>query len=79
MYTFITYSSEGGTPKEVESRLRLQENVLRFLTIRMDETESLAKPEPAVAKPAEEPAKEEVAAAEEIETEEPAAEEPTEE
>ena len=39
MYTFITYSSEGATPKEVESRLRLSENVLRFLTVRKDEPE----------------------------------------
>ena len=39
MYTFITYSSEGPTPKEVESRLRLMENVLRFLTVRKDEPE----------------------------------------
>jgi small subunit ribosomal protein S6 len=38
IYTFITYSSEGSTPKEVEARLRLQENILRFLTIRVDET-----------------------------------------
>ncbi|MCL1883088.1 MAG: 30S ribosomal protein S6 [Defluviitaleaceae bacterium] len=42
MYTFITYTSEGGTPKEVEARLRLQENLLRFLTTRVDEKESLA-------------------------------------
>ncbi|MCL2357682.1 MAG: 30S ribosomal protein S6 [Defluviitaleaceae bacterium] len=38
MYTFITYTSEGNTPKEVEARLRLQENILRFLTIRADES-----------------------------------------
>ena len=43
MYTFITYSSEGGTPKEVESRLRLMENVLRFLTIRKDEPERIVQ------------------------------------
>ena len=39
MYSFITYSSAGETPKEVEARLRLQENILRFLTIRRDENE----------------------------------------
>ena len=63
MYTFITYSSEGGTPKEVESRLRLQENVLRFITIRKDETEPLAKPAEEPEKPAvvEDPAAEESA------------------
>ncbi|MCL1877224.1 MAG: 30S ribosomal protein S6 [Defluviitaleaceae bacterium] len=47
MYTFITYSSVGNTPKDVEARLRLQENVMRFLTIRMDENEPLAMPAPA--------------------------------
>ena len=39
MYTFISYSSEGSTPKEVENRLRLMENVLRFMTVRKDEPE----------------------------------------
>jgi len=46
MYTFITYTSEGGnTPGEIESRLRLQENVLRFLTIRVDDTLELETPQ----------------------------------
>lgn len=39
VYTFITYKAEGSTPAEVESRLRLMENVLRFLTVRKDEKE----------------------------------------
>ena len=50
MYTFITYSSEGPTPSLVEERLRLMESVLRFLTIRKDESEVVieeAKPEKA--------------------------------
>jgi small subunit ribosomal protein S6 len=55
MYTFITYSSEGGTPKEVEARLRLQENVLRFLTIRRDENEPLVSKPAAEDKPTDEP------------------------
>jgi len=42
MYTFITYKSESSTPKEVESRLRLMENVLRFLTVRIDESDLAA-------------------------------------
>jgi len=74
MYSFITYSSEGNTPKEVESRLRLQENVLRFLTIRRDENEQLAtKP---AAEPIEQPAEEPAAEIVEEPVEEPAAEEP---
>ena len=37
VYTFITFSSEGDTPAEIEGRLRIMENVLRFLTIRIGE------------------------------------------
>lgn len=37
LYSFITFSSEGGAPAEIESRLRIMESVLRFLIIRMDE------------------------------------------
>ena len=44
MYTFITFTSPAGTPREVESRLRLMENVLRFLVVRKDETETAAAP-----------------------------------
>jgi small subunit ribosomal protein S6 len=74
MYTFITYSSESGTPKEVEARLRLQENVLRFLTIRKDETEvpvkaaEPVKSKPVTTEPAAESAAEESAAEEPQET-----------
>ena len=37
VYTFITYSSESGVPAEVEGRIRIMENVIRFLTIRIGE------------------------------------------
>ena len=37
VYTFITFSSESGAPAEIEGRLRLQENVLRFLITRVEE------------------------------------------
>ena len=36
-YIFITFSAEGGAPAEIESRMRIVENVLRYLIIRMDE------------------------------------------
>ena len=36
MYTFITFSSEPAAPAEIESRLRLQEDVLRFLIVRLE-------------------------------------------
>ena len=44
MFTFITFTSPAGTPREVESRLRLMENVLRFLIVRKDEIEATAAP-----------------------------------
>ena len=58
MYTFITYTSEGETTREVENRLNLMENVLRYLTIRKDENEAavVAKPVEPVAEPVAEPA-----------------------
>ena len=40
IYTFITYTAPATTPREVESRLRLMENVLRFLTINLNEVEA---------------------------------------
>ena len=48
MYTFITFTSPAGTPREVESRLRLMENVLRFLIVRKDEAEVAAASEKSV-------------------------------
>ena len=41
VYTFITFQSESNAPSEIENRLRLMENVLRFLIIRKDENESV--------------------------------------
>ena len=35
-YTFFTFSSDRDAPKEIESRLRLMENIHRFLIIRND-------------------------------------------
>ena len=37
VYTFITFSSESGVPAEIENRLRILENVLRFLIIRIEQ------------------------------------------
>jgi small subunit ribosomal protein S6 len=48
MYTFITYTAEPSAPKEIESRVRLIENVLRFLTVRKDEVEANVIPAPLV-------------------------------
>jgi small subunit ribosomal protein S6 len=35
-YTFITFSSNGSTPAEIESRVRIMENVLRYLIVRVE-------------------------------------------
>ena len=35
-YYFIQFDSESGTPAEVESRLRIMDNVLRFLCVKQD-------------------------------------------
>lgn len=35
-YNFITFTSEGSAPAEIENRIRIRENVLRFLIIRQD-------------------------------------------
>jgi small subunit ribosomal protein S6 len=32
-YTFITFSAETSAPKEIEQRMRIKENVLRYLVI----------------------------------------------
>ena len=83
MFTFITFTSPAGTPREVESRLRLMENVLRFLIVRKDEDAAAApaaqeKPVPVVEAAVEAPAQEtpvEEAAAEEAPAEAEAPEE----
>jgi small subunit ribosomal protein S6 len=35
-YSFITFTSEGDAPAKMEDRLRIMENVLRFLVIRQE-------------------------------------------
>jgi len=72
MYTFITYTSEGSTPKEVESRLRIMENVLRFMTVRKDEVEAAPVKAAKPAKPVQAASSEEAAPAPEVSSEEAA-------
>jgi len=36
-YSFITFSSESGTPAELESRIRILENILRFMIVKVSE------------------------------------------
>ena len=35
-YYFITFTAENTTPAEIESRIRIFENVLRYLIVRLD-------------------------------------------
>jgi len=69
MYTFITFTSPTSAPREIENRLRIMENVLRFLIVSKDEVDT---PAPAKEPVAEEPAP----AAEPVVAEEPVAVEP---
>ncbi|MCL2365154.1 MAG: 30S ribosomal protein S6 [Defluviitaleaceae bacterium] len=81
IYTFITYSAPPEAPREIESRTRLIENVLRFLTVRKDEVEATVVAPPAEVVEASAPVEapeavvEEVAVVEETAVEEPVAEE----
>lgn len=36
VYTFITFASESDAPAEIENRLRIMENVIRFMLIRLE-------------------------------------------
>ena len=36
-YYFIEFNANGDAPSEVESRIRIMESVIRYLTIRLDE------------------------------------------
>jgi len=56
MFTFITYTAPGSTPREVENRIRLMENVLRFLNINLNEAEDQKAKAKAKAKKAPAPA-----------------------
>lgn len=35
-YTFITFAAKSSTPAEIESRVRIMENVLRYLIVRVE-------------------------------------------
>ncbi|MFI3230337.1 MAG: 30S ribosomal protein S6 [bacterium] len=36
-YNFITFTADPEAPKEIESRMRIKENVLRYLVIRQED------------------------------------------
>lgn len=76
-YYFVQFEAEPSAPEEIESRMRIAENVLRYLIVRKDENDDFTvAPEKTEAPAAEEKAEETAAApAEEV----PAAEEKAEE
>ncbi|MCL2664603.1 MAG: 30S ribosomal protein S6 [Defluviitaleaceae bacterium] len=37
VYTFITFNSPADAPSEIENRIRIMENVMRFLLVKLDE------------------------------------------
>ena len=74
VFTFITFTSPAGSPREIENRLRLMENVLRFLIVRKDESDVAVVAPPAAAEVTAEPVAEVVAEPEVVS--EPVAEAP---
>ena len=85
-YVLVNYEAPVEVPAEVERNLRINDNVLRYMTIKLVEKQSKVKPRPvrvpapvAEPAPAAEPAVEAEPAAEEAPAAEPAAETPAEE
>lgn len=80
-YYFIQFEAEAEVPGELERRLRIMDNVLRYLTVRKDENDTFSvAPEKAEEAPAEEAVEEEAYAEEaEVPAEEAAEEAPAEE
>jgi small subunit ribosomal protein S6 len=72
-YYFIQFTAGPETPNELEQRMRIMDNVLRYLIVRADGEDEFHQA------PAQEAPVEEAPAAEEAPAEEPAAEAPTEE
>ena len=75
-YFFVQFEAEATAPSEIESRMRIMENVLRYLVIRKDENDTFkVTPEKAPADEIAEDAEEEFEAAEDFAEEAPEAEE----
>ena len=70
-YYFINFEAETHTPAEIEGRMRIMENVLRYLVVRKDENDTFVVTPEKTSAPADEVVTEEAPAEEEA----PAAEE----
>ena len=65
-YYFVQFEAEGETPNELEGRMRIMDNVLRYLVVRKGENDVFSvAPEKAAEAPAEEAEEAEEAPAEE--------------
>ena len=75
-YYFINFEAETHTPAEIEGRMRIMENVLRYLVVRKDENDTFVVTPEKTSAPADEVVTEEAPAEEAPAVEEaPAAEE----
>ena len=45
-YVMVTFKSEGAVPKEVERNLEINDKILRYLTIKLEEKKQSVKPRP---------------------------------
>ena len=43
-YVYLNYDAEGDVPKEVERNLEINENIIRYLTVKLEEKTSKVKP-----------------------------------
>ena len=73
-YVLVNFKASAELPRELERNLQINENVLRYLVVKLEEKRSSVKPRPVQAAPApvEEPAAEAEAAPAEPAAEEPA-------
>ena len=51
-YVLVTYSAEGAAPREIERNLEINENIMRYLTIKLVEKKQSVKPRPVRVAPA---------------------------
>jgi len=72
-YVLVNFKASAELPRELERNLQINENVLRYLVVKLEEKRSSVKPRPVQAAPA---PVEEPAAEAEADPAEPAAEEP---
>ena len=73
-YYFINFEAETHTPAEIEGRMRIMENVLRYLVVRKDENDTFVVTPEKTSAPAEEVVTEEAPAEEALAAEEEPAE-----